>query len=66
MTSQLYFKGGEYLDDDVAKGVRDGLVIALHTVEDPARIAENGLDRPYIDARYDFVLVPASAARKPT
>lgn len=62
MTSQLYFEGGEYLDDDVANGVRDGLVIALHTVDDPARIAENGLDRPYTDARYDFVLVSASAA----
>ncbi|RZL71720.1 MAG: 6-chlorohydroxyquinol-1,2-dioxygenase, partial [Rhodococcus sp. (in: high G+C Gram-positive bacteria)] len=62
MTSQLYFQGGEYLDNDVAGAVRDGLVIALHTVDDPAQIAQRGLDRPYADARYDFVLAPVSDA----
>lgn len=29
LTSQLYFKGGEYLDDDVANAVRDGLIIPI-------------------------------------
>lgn len=29
LTSQLYFAGGEYLDDDVAHAVRDGLVLTL-------------------------------------
>ena len=62
MTSQLYFQGGEYLDNDVAGAVRDGLVIALHTVDDPAQIAQRGLDRPFTDARYDFVLAPAPQA----
>ncbi|WP_213571050.1 catechol 1,2-dioxygenase [Rhodococcus sp. USK13] len=56
MTSQLYFEGGDYLEDDVAGAVRDGLVIPLVTVDDPARSTEHGFDRPFVDARYDFVL----------
>ncbi|KJF19219.1 dioxygenase [Rhodococcus sp. AD45] len=56
MTSQLYFQGGAYLDNDVAGAVRDGLVIELREVDDTALISEQGLDHPYTDARYDFVL----------
>jgi catechol 1,2-dioxygenase len=62
LTSQLYFRGGEYLDADVANAVRDGLVIELRNVDEPAEVAERGLDRPYVEARYDFVLVPMSKA----
>ncbi|MEA2296462.1 MAG: catechol 1,2-dioxygenase [Solirubrobacteraceae bacterium] len=47
LTSQLYFAGGEYLDDDVANAVRDGLVLALE--HDDAKW----------QASYDFVLEPA-------
>lgn len=46
LTSQLYFAGGEYLDNDVANAVRDGLLI------DPVRGSEA------LEARYDFVLQP--------
>lgn len=46
LTSQLYFPGGEYLENDVANAVRDGLLLKV-TYGD-------GLVR----ARYDFVLVP--------
>lgn len=62
MTSQLYFKGGDYLDNDVAGAVRDELVIELREIDDAAQIAQHGLDRPYTDARYDFVLAPTGAA----
>ncbi|MEA2496567.1 MAG: catechol 1,2-dioxygenase [Thermoleophilaceae bacterium] len=49
LTSQLYF-GGEYIDDDVANAVRDGLVL---TVEH---------DGATWRASYDFVLEPARRA----
>jgi catechol 1,2-dioxygenase len=47
LTSQLYFAGGEYLDDDVANGVRDGLVLTLEH------------DGAAWQTTYDFVLPPA-------
>jgi catechol 1,2-dioxygenase len=47
LTSQLYFAGGEYLDNDVANAVRDGLVLALTR------------DGATWHATYDFILQPA-------
>ena len=46
LTSQLYFAGGEYLDNDVANAVRDGLVLTLERDENAWQ------------ASYDFVLEP--------
>lgn len=51
LTSQLYFRGGEYLDDDVANAVRDGLVVNLEQVaggDDPLG--------PRYEVQYDFRL----------
>jgi catechol 1,2-dioxygenase len=59
-TSQLYFAGGQYLDSDVANAVRDELVITAELVEDAERIAERGLDQPFVDARYDFAFAPST------
>jgi catechol 1,2-dioxygenase len=50
LTSQLYFAGGEYIDNDVANAVRDGLVL---TVEH---------DGATWQASYDFVLQAARQA----
>lgn len=47
LTSQLYFVGDQYLDNDAVGGVRDGLLLDLST-EGDVTIAE-----------YDFVLVTA-------
>jgi catechol 1,2-dioxygenase len=58
MTSQLYIAGGPYLDSDVANAVRDGLLIELVRIDDPAEIAKRGLPGPYFDAAYDFALTP--------
>lgn len=60
-TSQLYFKGGEYLDSDVANAVRDQLVIDLEFVDDPQRIALRGRSQPFIDAHYDFAFPPSAS-----
>ncbi|MBP8536664.1 catechol 1,2-dioxygenase [Streptomyces sp. MK37H] len=49
LTTQLYFKGGEYVQDDVARAVKPELVL------DPKPVADGGHQ-----ATYDFVLDPAS------
>lgn len=53
ITSQLYFQGGEYLDNDVANAVRDGLVLDLVEHGDPTALQYS------LEARYDFDLEPA-------
>jgi catechol 1,2-dioxygenase len=50
LTSQLYIAGGEYIDNDVANAVREGLVLALEH------------DGAAWQATYDFVLEPARRA----
>ncbi|MHA5332708.1 dioxygenase family protein [Pseudomonas aeruginosa] len=49
MTSQLYFRGGIYVEDDVANAVRDGLFTSLEPRSGEAQ-------QPAYQARYDFVL----------
>lgn len=46
LTSQLYFPGGEYVDDDVANAVRDGLMLEVNRTAEDVRVT------------YDFALVP--------
>ncbi|WP_445183277.1 dioxygenase family protein [Pseudonocardia sp. Cha107L01] len=60
-TSQLYFPAGEYLDSDVANAVRTELVLETTLVEDPERIAHQGLGQAFVDARYDFAFAPTGA-----
>ena len=66
MTSQIYFKGGNYLESDVANAVRDGLVADLVRHDTSEDIASRHLDKPYYEVRYDFVLtsIETPAARK--
>jgi len=61
LTSQLYFRGGEYLDSDVAGAVRDGLIVSLSRRDRAADLAARGLDAPYFEVRHDFVLAPQQA-----
>jgi catechol 1,2-dioxygenase len=58
LTSQLYFEGGDYLTSDVAKAVREDLIVKLVRHEDPNDLAVRGLDKPYFEARFNFVLIP--------
>jgi len=62
LISQVYFDGGEYLENDVANAVREGLIAKLVRQEDPNELAARALTRPYFDVRYDFVLVPQTAS----
>jgi catechol 1,2-dioxygenase len=63
LTSQLYFRGGEYLDSDVAGAVRDGLIVSLTRRDSAADLAARGLDAPYFEIHHDFVLAPQQAQR---
>jgi catechol 1,2-dioxygenase len=51
LTSQLYFEGGEYIDDDVANAVRNGLVVNLDCND-----GGTGPGLPRYEMRYDFRL----------
>ncbi|RJF88609.1 catechol 1,2-dioxygenase [Oleomonas cavernae] len=56
MTSQIYFKGGRYLESDSANAVRDGLIAELIRHERDEDLAAHNLDKPYFDVTYNFVL----------
>jgi catechol 1,2-dioxygenase len=51
LTTQLYFKGDEFLDSDVASAVKDDLILPL------ARVTSGG--RSQLALRYDFRLATA-------
>jgi catechol 1,2-dioxygenase len=59
MTSQLYFQGGEYLDSDVANAVREDLVLHLVRHDKETDFAARGLNGPFFEVTYDFVLAPS-------
>ncbi|MFZ2238229.1 MAG: dioxygenase [Gordonia amarae] len=56
-TSQLYFEGDEYLDNDVANAVRDGLVLRIESGDDAELAQRFGIAGTFNTATYDFVLV---------
>jgi catechol 1,2-dioxygenase len=58
LTTQIYFEGGEWVDDDCVGGVKDDLVARLEKHDDPSDYHQRGLDEPYCTVNYDFVLVP--------
>jgi catechol 1,2-dioxygenase len=58
MTTQIFFEGDPWLDSDVADAVKPGLIIPLERHDDPREVERSGLGRPYVTARYDFVLRP--------
>ena len=59
LTTQIYFEGGEWVNDDFIGAVKDGLVARLEKHDDPSDYRQRGLDEPYYTVNYDFVLVPA-------
>jgi len=61
LTSQLYFAGGDYLDSDVANAVRDQLVAKLVRRDHPDDLAARGLNNPYFEVHYDFILAPSGS-----
>jgi len=58
LTTQINIDGDEYLHDDFAFATRDGLIPEVHRHTDSAKIREHGLNGPYAEITFDFVLHP--------
>lgn len=56
LTTQINIADDPYLHDDFAFATRDGLIPELRRVEDPAKIRERGLEAPFAEITFDFVL----------
>ncbi|WP_407530226.1 catechol 1,2-dioxygenase [Methylobacterium oryzisoli] len=56
LTTQINLADDPYVYDDFAFGTRDGLVVDVARVTDPAALAEAGLNEPFSQIRFDFAL----------
>jgi catechol 1,2-dioxygenase len=56
LTTQINIDGDKYLWDDFAFASREGLVPAVIRVDDPKRLDEKRLDKPYASIDFDFRL----------
>jgi catechol 1,2-dioxygenase len=61
LTTQINIDGDAYLHDDFAYATREDLIPALTQVSDAAALAARGLDAPFAEIAFDFVLVPKDA-----
>ncbi|ACL57347.1 catechol 1,2-dioxygenase [Methylobacterium nodulans] len=61
LTTQINLADDPYVYDDFAFGTRDGLVVEVERVTDPAAIAAAGLNEPFSKIRFDFALNPEIA-----
>ncbi|HET6609227.1 MAG TPA: catechol 1,2-dioxygenase [Rhodopila sp.] len=66
LTTQINIDGDEYLYDDFAFATRDGLIPEVRRVADAAAVREKGLNAPYAEITFDFVLHPEQAATPTT
>lgn len=66
LTTQINIDGDEYLHDDFAFATRDGLIPEVRRVTDAASIREKGLNAPYAEITFDFVLHSELAAAPST
>ncbi len=56
LTTQINIDGDEYLHDDFAFATRDGLIPEVRRNADPAAIHTRGLNAPFAEIGFDFVL----------
>src|SRR5450432_284801 len=59
--TQINIDGDAYLHDDFAFATRDGLIPEVRRSTDPAAIRARGLNAPFAEITFDFVLHPESA-----
>jgi protocatechuate 3,4-dioxygenase beta subunit len=60
-TTQLFFEGGEHLDDDTIGAVKPELTGRLEKHDDPEQLSRRGLDQPFFTFAYDFALIPVAS-----
>ncbi len=56
LTTQINIDGDEYLHDDFAFATRDGLIPAVRRSTDEASINAHGLNAPFAEITFDFML----------
>jgi protocatechuate 3,4-dioxygenase beta subunit len=56
LITHLFVKGDEYLDSDAVFGVKDSLVLDFKLNDSPDASKALGLESPFYDVRYDFIL----------
>ena len=56
LTTQINIDGDEYLHDDFAFATRDDLIPQVRRSADPAEIRARGLNAPFAEISFDFVL----------
>ena len=61
LTTQINIDGDEYLHDDFAFATRDGLIPEVRRSTDPAEVRARGLNAPFAEITFDFVLHPVRA-----
>lgn len=66
LTTQINIDGDDYLHDDFAFATRDGLIPEVRRVTDAAAVREKGLNAPYAEITFDFVLHPERATAPST
>jgi catechol 1,2-dioxygenase len=62
LTTQINIDGDPYLHDDFAYATRDELIAQVVRRDDPAAIEAEGLNAPYSEIAFDFVLLRAERA----
>ena len=66
LTTQINIDGDEYLHDDFAFATRDGLIPEVRRFADPAEVRARGLNAPFAEITFDFVLHPEITAAPKT
>lgn len=61
LTTQINIDGDPYLHDDFAYATNDELIPPVRRQQDPAAIHAAGLNAPFVEIEFDFVLAPAGA-----
>ncbi len=56
LTTQINIDGDEYLHDDFAFATRDGLIPEVRRTADPATVHARGVNGPFAEINFDFVL----------
>jgi catechol 1,2-dioxygenase len=66
LTTQINIDGDEFLHDDFAFATRDGLIPQVRHVTDAGTVRDRGLNEPFVEISFDFVLHPEITAAPKT
>jgi catechol 1,2-dioxygenase len=59
LTTHIFDPDDPYIHSDAVFGVKESLMAKFEPVSDPARMADHGFEKPFVEVHHDFVLAPA-------